>query len=261
VALGGDGGDELFGGYPTFAAERLAGTFFDHTPGLGRLIARAAAALPAREGYFSLDFKLHQLARAGREAGPVRHQRWLAAFVPEELSAVLAPGFPPGDPLAQVRALAAETPPELRLLQFYMRFYLANQVLVKVDRAAGASGLEVRAPLLDQDLLAFVCLLPPDLRHPRHPKALLKRALRGHLPDAIIDRKKQGFAVPVARWLRDELRPLLLDELAEAKLRREGLFSPSAVASLVDDHLTGRRDRRKQLWTLLSFQRWRAAWA
>jgi asparagine synthase (glutamine-hydrolysing) len=267
VALGGDGGDELFAGYPTFAAERLAGWLLDRAPAVTTLLDRAAAALPAREDYFSLDFKLRQLARGGRQAGPVRHQRWLGAFVPEELPALLAPDFPLDphtfDPLAEVRALAAQTTdPSARLLDFYTRFYLANDVNVKVDRAAGASGLEVRAPLLDHDLVHFACLLPPHLRdRVAQPKFLLKRALRGRLPDAIIDRKKQGFAIPVARWLKSELRPLLLDELGEDKLRREGLFAPAAVAALVNDHLSGRHDRRKQLWTLLSFQRWRAAWA
>jgi asparagine synthase (glutamine-hydrolysing) len=257
VALGGDGGDELFAGYPTFAADRLAGPLLDHVPALPALLGRAADALPARDGYLSLDLKLRQLARGGAEPGPVRHQRWLGAFVPEELPALLNREAP--DPLAEVRALAAtRADPGDRLFEFYTRFYLANQVNVKVDRASGWSGLEVRAPLLDHDLVTFACLLR---RRPLRPKWLLKRALRGRLPDAVIDRKKQGFAVPIARWLRDQLREVLLDELSEARLRREGLFAPAAVSALVNDHLSGRHDRRKQLWTLLCFQRWRATWA
>ena len=88
----------------------------------------------------------------------------------------------------------------------------------------------------------------------------MKRALRGRLPEATLRRRKQGFAVPVARWLREDLRPALLDELAPGRIRREGLFQPAAVARLLDDHLSGRRDRRKPLWTLFVFQRWLARW-
>jgi asparagine synthase (glutamine-hydrolysing) len=84
--------------------------------------------------------------------------------------------------------------------------------------------------------------------------------MRGRLPDAILDRKKQGFAVPVARWMRSELSPALRDELAPDKLRREGLFDPVFVESLLSDHLSGRRDRRKVLWTLFMFERWLARW-
>jgi asparagine synthase (glutamine-hydrolysing) len=135
-------------------------------------------------------------------------------------------------------------------------------VNVKVDRAAGACGLEVRAPLLDTDVVNLACQLPPGQRL-RHltSKYVLKRAMRGRLPDAILDRKKQGFGVPVARWMKEDLRPALLDELAPDKLRREGWFDPAAVAALLDDHLSGRRDRRKALWTLFTFERWLGTWA
>jgi asparagine synthase (glutamine-hydrolysing) len=84
--------------------------------------------------------------------------------------------------------------------------------------------------------------------------------MRGRLPDDILDRKKQGFAVPVARWMREDLAPALRDELAPDKLRREGLFDPAFVDGLVSDHMSGRRDRRKALWTLFVFERWLARW-
>jgi asparagine synthase (glutamine-hydrolysing) len=132
-------------------------------------------------------------------------------------------------------------------------------VNVKVDRAAGAVGLEVRAPLLDTDLVTFACQLPPSLRlRGLTTKYLLRKVMRGRLPDAIIDRKKQGFGVPVARWMKSELAPALRDELAEDKLRREGLLDAAAVQRILADHLSGRRDRRKQLWTLFVLERWLA---
>ncbi|HEY0707295.1 MAG TPA: asparagine synthase (glutamine-hydrolyzing) [Polyangia bacterium] len=275
VALGGDGGDELFAGYPTFAAEGVARGLDLAPRGFEGLLRALADRLPRRDDYFGWDFKLQQFLRGGPVAGPVRHQRWLASFLPEELPHLLTPATRAAagvdvdveteDLLAPVRAPVPGAPADLhpfdRLFAFYCRFYLANDVNVKVDRAAGAAGLEVRAPLLDADLVAFACQVPPHLRHPTlRPKALLKRALAPHLPAAILKRRKQGFAVPVARWLKTDLRALLCDELAPDKIRREGLFDPATVAGLVDDHLSGRRDRRKQLWTLLSFARWRATW-
>ncbi len=265
VALGGDGGDELFAGYPTFTADPIARWLLHPLAApIAGAARRLTAALPASSDYFSLDFRLHQLLRGGPTPGPIRHQRWLASFVPEELPALLGDRVRDFDPLAELGRLADRWQrfhPADRLLAFYARRYLAGDVNVKVDRAAGAAGLEVRAPLLDGDLVRFACLVPPRLRH-RHAtgKILLKRALRGRLPDGILDRKKQGFAVPVARWLRQELRPLLNDELAPDRLRQQGIFDPATVQTLIDDHQQSRRDRRKQLWTLLSFQRWWATW-
>jgi asparagine synthase (glutamine-hydrolysing) len=146
-------------------------------------------------------------------------------------------------------------------MDYYAHFYLPDDVNTKVDRASGAVGLEVRAPFLDTALVSFACQLPPHQRlRWRSPKYILKRAMRGRLPDDILHRRKQGFAVPVARWMREDLAPALRDELAPDKLRREGLFDPAFVEGLMGDHLSGRRDRRKALWTLFVFERWLARW-
>jgi asparagine synthase (glutamine-hydrolysing) len=269
VALGGDGSDELFAGYQTFRAEPFGRLFFDRAPAAARrLIERAARLLPARTGYFSLDFQIGQFLRGGPVAGPRRHQRWMASFLPEELAALLLPEVlqaTGGDPLDDVDRRERDGParrPWDRLMDFYARFYLPEDVNTKVDRAAGAVGLEVRAPFLDTAVVEFACRLPVQLRQRRlTAKVILKKAMRGRLPDAILRRRKQGFGVPVARWMREELAPMLRDELAPDKLRREGLFRPDHVQSLIDDHLTGRRDRRKALWTLLAFERWLGRWA
>jgi asparagine synthase (glutamine-hydrolysing) len=267
VALSGDGGDELFAGYPTFLADRIGQLYFGAVPAKLRAVAeRAARWLPAGGGYFSLDFKVRQFLRGGEAPGPRRHQRWLASFLPEELDALLLPELrrAAGDPLAEVDARAAATSARDgrdRLMDFYARFYLPGDVNTKVDRASGAVGLEVRAPLLDTDVVSFACQLPPSLRRRGWVgKYVLKKAMRGRLPDAILARRKRGFAVPVARFLRHDLAAAVREELAPAKLHREGLFDPPAVSRLVDEHLSGRLDHHKPLWTLFVLERWLARW-
>lgn len=270
VALGGDGGDELFAGYQTFLAEAWGRAFFDLAPGgVQRAAARLARRLPAGTGYFSLDFKLNQFLQGGSSPGPERHQRWMASFLPEQFPSLftreMAQLVGEECPLAKVAARANAGPAKRRwdrLLDFYARFYLADDINTKVDRASGAVGLEVRAPFLDRAVVEFACRLPAHLRlRWRSPKYLLKRAMKGRLPAQILGRKKQGFAVPVAAWLRTDLSPMLRDELAADKVKREGIFDHRHVSRLVDEHLSGRRDWRKALWTLLVFERWLARWA
>jgi asparagine synthase (glutamine-hydrolysing) len=271
VAVGGDGGDELFAGYPTFQAERVARLVFDRIPGeVVRAGASAAAllarALPVSLGYMSWDFKLKQFLRGAGYTGARRHQAWLASLLPADALGALHP---------DVAALAGEdlldvvdrrmdgcraADPWDRLLYFYARGYLGDQVLTKVDRATMAASLESRAPFLDRRVMTLACRIDPDLRlRGFETKHLLKRALRGLLPDAILDRRKQGFAMPIGRWLRTELRGLLEEELGERRLREQGLFRPAAIRKLVDEHLAGKADQRKPLWTLIAFQRWQRA--
>ncbi|MBC8133626.1 MAG: asparagine synthase (glutamine-hydrolyzing) [Deltaproteobacteria bacterium] len=281
VALGGDGGDELFAGYPTFKAEKLARDFYDRLPrpigAMGAaLVKRAAALLPAGTDYFSLDFKLNQFLRGVTATGPRRHQRWMASFLPEEQvtllsTTVLQQGL--GDPLSDVDPPSgpwSDGMPEGAsrssardswdvIMNYYCRFYLAGDINVKVDRATSAVGLEARAPFLDTDVVSFACALPPELRmQGTTTKRILKTAMRGVLPDEILDRPKQGFGVPVARWMKEDLLPMLREELHPQKIRREGFFAPDEVTRILDEHVSGRHDHRKQLWTLLVFEKWLA---
>jgi asparagine synthase (glutamine-hydrolysing) len=133
--------------------------------------------------------------------------------------------------------------------------------LVKVDRASMACSLEVRAPFLDVDLVSFLSSVPPNMKLRRFDgKQILKRAMEGRLPPGITGRQKKGFGIPVAEWLKAPLRGMLEDELSVSRLETQGLFAPSAVRQLVSEHMSGRRDHRKQLWTLLMFQLWYRRW-
>ncbi|HJZ84323.1 MAG TPA: asparagine synthase C-terminal domain-containing protein, partial [Polyangia bacterium] len=271
VALGGDGGDELFAGYPTFQAERVAGLLMRAPRPVGRaataLFGVAAAALPVSLSYFSFDFKLKQFLRGSGLEGARRHQAWLGSLAPPDALAALAP-----DLAREVRGDLYELIDQRlqrvrsadrwdRLMYFYAKGYLADQVLAKVDRATMAVGLEGRAPLLDSRVVALACQVAPALRmRGLRGKLLLKHALAGILPAHTLARKKQGFAMPIGRWLKGELRPWLEDQLSEARLRDGGLLEPTFVRRLVDQHLRGQADHRKPLWTLLAFQQWWSAW-
>jgi asparagine synthase (glutamine-hydrolysing) len=144
-----------------------------------------------------------------------------------------------------------------RVLLMDMRGYLENDILVKLDRASMMASLEGRVPLLNNDFVAYATALPLDMKlRGLTSKFLFKRALRGLLPESILRRPKKGFGIPVAEWFRGPLREQMLSVLAPERMARKGLFDPAAVSGLVREHLEGRRDNRKQLWTLFAFELW-----
>jgi len=169
--------------------------------------------------------------------------------------------FDPAEDIAEIMARAPVGDPISRVTYHHCKLYLAGQTLVKMDRGTMGRALEVRAPFLDPALVELVCSMPSSLKvRSWETKHVLKRALRGRLPNPILERRKQGFGVPVARWLRGPLRPLLEEILAGERLREVGLFDAERVAQLVSEHLDGRRDHRNALWSLLIFEQWREAY-
>ena len=148
-----------------------------------------------------------------------------------------------------------------RLSYQYCRSYLAEDILHKLDRASMAVSLEARSPFLDRQLVEYIAGLPAEakLRFGIHGKAILKRAMRQRLPLAVIHRPKKGFGIPVARWLKEPLAPLVDELLSETRLAHAGYFDSSCVRRLVREHQRGERNHRKVLWTLLSFELWREA--
>jgi asparagine synthase (glutamine-hydrolysing) len=187
---------------------------------------------------------------------------WLGSFTPAELEALLR--RPAADPFEEQRLAFANAPTKdrlERLIYVYAKTYLQDDILVKVDRASMACSLEVRAPFLDVGLAEFLGRLPARLKLRRlDTKHLLKRAMADLLPEGIADRPKKGFGIPVAQWLKGELREALEDELSPDRLEGQGLFVPSEVRRLLDEHMTGKRDHRKPLWTLFVFQLWHRRW-
>jgi asparagine synthase (glutamine-hydrolysing) len=262
VALGGDGADELLAGYPTFPADRVAHLY--HMPRLlhEHVVSPLVDRLPVSTDNFSFDFKLKQFVRAANRAPEIRHPMWLGSFSPDEQEALLTRS--PTDPYEGHRRCFAVAPTRdrlERLIYLYAKTYLQDDILVKVDRASMASSLEVRAPFLDVELVEFLGRVPARLKLRRvETKHLLKRAMSDLLPAGIANRTKKGFGVPIAAWLKAELREALEDELSPERLRRQGLFEPAAVQRLIGEHMSGRRDHRKPLWTLFVFQLWHRRW-
>jgi len=265
VALSGDGGDELFAGYPTYQAHRLARALelVPHWVRRG-LLRPVVERLPVSLDNLSFDFRLKRFM-AGMDFGPVeRHAAWLGSFTPAEQLALFTP-----DALARMEMapsyaafheMLAHAPSASgleRMLYLDLKGYLGEGVLAKVDRASMACSLEVRVPLLDRRVVELAASLPMRLKlRGFTTKYVLKRALGSVLPREIVARRKKGFGVPLARWFRAELAPLLREACAPDVIRRAGLFRPEAVERLLDEHAAGRRDHRKKLYTLLAFQLW-----
>jgi asparagine synthase (glutamine-hydrolysing) len=266
VALAGDGGDELFAGYDPFLAHRPAAVFARVPRALRAAMESLVLRLPVSPRNMSLDFRLKQFLR-GVDAPPsLRHASWIASFLPAEIAAVLHPdlrAFASAEvAFRQVLEDAARSgarPGSVdEALRYYLTRYLADDILVKADRASMAASLELRAPYLDTAVVEFAARLPWRLKMSfTRTKVILKRALRGLVPDEILRRPKKGFGIPVAAWIRGPLRPLFEELLSEVALRDAGVFDPQAVRALLRSHLEGRADLRKPLWTVLMFQLWR----
>ncbi len=269
VALGGDGGDELFAGYPTYQAYRLARTYLALPKALRRgLVERLVMRMPVSTDNISLDFQAKRFISALEYPPATRNLLWMGSFSPEQKEALLVPDVRAElrehdtfEPVHRHMANCRATNELEKLLYLDSKMYLQDDVLVKVDRASMANSLEVRAPFLDHLLVDFVASLPIEMKLRRMTtKFLLKQAMRSYLPKGIVDRPKKGFGIPVAEWLKKDLRPFVLDVFDRDRLRRGGLFDPDYVHLLLKQHFDGTADHRKVLWTLLVFEMWKQQW-
>ncbi len=270
VALSGEGSDELFGGYPTYMGARLS-DYYLRLPRVVRrqVFERLKRFLPVSSTAVPNGLFLRRFLSHAEKTPAERHHIWFGMFNPEELDLLFSPDWsgpkPPSSqiysPLAPILEGARfdETVGEMLYLDF--RLYLEDDLLVKVDRASMACSLELRTPFLDHRLIEFAEGLPTRLKvHGFQLKYLLKKATERWLPKEIVYRQKRGFSVPIASWMRNELRPLLDETLCEEKLRRLGMFNPPFVRRLMNEHWSGKADHRKTLWTLFNFQLWHDRW-
>ncbi|HEV2763633.1 MAG TPA: asparagine synthase C-terminal domain-containing protein, partial [Pyrinomonadaceae bacterium] len=259
VALSGDGGDELFAGYTRYVTDRRRGGFarlpaFVRRGLMRPLSRRLPHGAPGRN--YLANVSLDPLER---------YVDSLSTFTALNKPRLYSEGFRRQlglngtDPAAEsFRARAAEVAGSLdALLYLDSKTYLPGDILVKVDRMSMAASLETRAPLLDHKLIEFVCRIPAAHKlSGLETKSIFKRAVRGLVPDALLERPKQGFGVPVNQWINDELRGYIRNTLAEPRTRERGYFDPAYVDLLLDEHARRRRDHSAQLWSLFVLELW-----
>jgi asparagine synthase (glutamine-hydrolysing) len=266
VALSGDGADELLAGYETYQAFYLAKLYRKLPKFLRhRLIEPFVELLPVSHNKVSLDFKLKRFVHGAALDADAGHAYWRMIFDETMKSDLYVPGVlreligvNTFDLYRDVFAQTDAEHPLDRMLYVDTRFYLPNDMLVKVDRMSMAHSLEVRIPFLDYRLVEFLASVPANLKLKgwRKKKYLLKTSLDHHLPESNPWRKKQGFNVPVGSWFQHELRDFAGDHLSTQQLKRIGFFRPEQVIKLFDEHLAGQRDNSHQLWGLLCLSLW-----
>ncbi len=260
VVLSGDGGDELFAGYERYVASRIAGTLPIPRP-VGRI---AGSLFKPREKKKGLANMFQRYSEGLQLPDDARHMRW-QYFLNKNLE----------DGLFQkdLRALADRTDAFGPLNTFYgksglkgrldreqyadIKLYLADDILVKVDRMSMAHSLEARVPFLDHTLVEFAMTIPPGLRlRSLRTKHILKKAVSGLLPRDIINRKKEGFSIPIKNWLRTDLRDLMKEKLERPAFSRERLFNQRFINKLMKLHIRGDKNYSHQLWALMMFGMW-----
>jgi asparagine synthase (glutamine-hydrolysing) len=255
VALSGEGGDELFGGYYTYAADLLA----LRAGGLARLARPLVERLPSSSAKASFDYRAKRFVRAAHLPPLERHHAWKEIFS-GDARADLTGRRAAFDPVDLLRARFAETEDAQllsRLQDVDLGLYLVDDLLVKTDRASMAHSLEARVPFLDPMVTNLALALPTRLKvRGLRKKVLLRRAVEPLLPGRIASARKRGFSIPAAAWLRGELEPFARETLSAATLRRQGFFRPDAVTRLLNAHVSGKEDLSRQLWGLLAFTLW-----
>lgn len=264
VALGGDGGDELFAGYPMYYGHKVA-KMYSRVPHFVRsgLIEPVVNRLPVSTKNLSFEYRAKRFVRSANYDLVTRHHSWFGSFSIDEQNALLTNDIreqTSGDIYSDARELLklCDARDEIERMQFLdINYYMAEDILTKVDRASMAVSLETRAPFLDPRVGQFAASLPLDYKlRGSKGKYILKKAVEPLLPHEILHRSKKGFGIPIATWLKGRLNPMLHDLLAPQRLQTQGLFDSAYVQTLIREHETGMASHHKQLWTLLVFQLW-----
>ncbi len=266
VVLAGDGGDELFAGYDAYAADRLARWTLDLLPDpLRRALGRLGRRVPPSAAKKGIRNTLPRFLEGAALPRAWQHMRWMTFLSPDQRRALYRP---------EVRQALERQCGELilhyldnaggdrlqRQLFCDARFYLPENILVKVDLMGMAASIETRVPYLDNEVLDLVSRMPSALKlHRGERKHVLKRAYADALPPAILARGKHGFSIPLKTWLTGEWNDLMRELLSESALREEGLFEPATVGRWMREHEQGRANHSHVLWALMVFRLWKRA--
>ncbi|MFL5845435.1 MAG: asparagine synthase (glutamine-hydrolyzing) [Solirubrobacteraceae bacterium] len=252
VALSGEGGDEIFGGYYTYVANLMA----PRLALLARLARPVVERIPSSSRRVSLDYKARRFVRAAHLPPVERHHGFKEILAPD-LRTALLDGRRGADPLGPWREhwAATEGAEELaRLQELDLNLYLPSDLLVKTDRASMAHSLEARVPFLDAHVAELGLALPTRMKvRGRQKKVLLRRAMEPLLPEAVVHGAKRGFSIPAAAWLRGELQSYAREVLGQAEI-----VDRDVALRLLDEHVARRDDHSRPLWGLLCLELWRA---
>jgi len=265
VALAGDGGDELFGGYPTYLASRAVRHYLRLPAALRHgFFRRFAGMLPVSDKLLSWDFKVREFVRGAEMFARGHNMAWKVIFDDAERAELLTDEFrrhlAGRDPFAHVRGLVDDAGDATGLQQaLYVdqSMFLPDCVLTCTDRMGMAAGQEVRVPILDHEIVEFAATVPDAHKCRRgRTKILLRHALKDWLPAEVLRKPKTGFTAPVPIWLRGPLRGFVRDVLAPDALRRTGMINPACVERLLGEHESARADHARRIWALVDFMLW-----
>jgi len=260
VILTGEGGDELFAGYLTYRADRYRELARKFPSPLLKAGLSAANLLPVSDDKISFEYKVKRFLQGSLMDARKAHVFWNGTFSDEEKEQLFLYADP--EPLAEVLSDLRPGRDLGRFLEFDQRYYLADDILYKVDRISMAHSLEVRPPFLDDRIVDFANRLPDDYRlRGSKSKYILRKLMEKKLPPSVLDRPKIGFDIPIHEWFRGILRPLLLETLTEEAVTATGLFRWPYVRRLLKDHVERRANLGYHLWGLLVLFIWMKRWS
>ncbi|MDD2927833.1 MAG: asparagine synthase (glutamine-hydrolyzing) [Candidatus Omnitrophica bacterium] len=265
AVLSGDGGDEIFAGYPTYQAHKII-KYYNWIPSAlsDNLAARFINGLPVSLRNFSFDFKLKKLISYASLPLEFRHLSWMGSFGYRERQDLYLPGLAGYLNQDTCHGMLSSYLEEFKgqdnldKLQYLdIKTYLQDDILVKADRASMINALEVRLPYLDRQLAEFMFSLPGNLRLRRFKtKYIFKQVAKKFLPSDIVNRSKKGFGVPVGLWIKRGLKEMILEVLAEERIKKDGFFNYKYINKILNQHLDDKADNRKKIWTIFMFQLW-----
>jgi asparagine synthase (glutamine-hydrolysing) len=265
VALSGDGGDELFGGYPTYVADDVA-KWYRRVPRFltAGVVEPLVQRLPVSHGRISLDYKAKAFVEVARRSSPLEHFGWTEIFRSSVKQQLYSPWFwneVGRRPLAESFVAAYNNSGTRRGLERFLyvdqHTHLLDEFLVKVDRLSMAHSLEVRPPFLDPRLVEWALQIPFHYKLKGFTtKYILRRLMKGRLPDAILNGAKKGFAPPMATWLATDLLPWARKKLSPENLQDNPYLNPTYPMQLLEAHLKRKTNLARRLWTLLMFVEW-----
>ena len=260
VILTGEGGDELFAGYLTYRADRYRELARKLPSPLLKAGFSAANLLPVSDDKISFEYKVKRFLQGSLMDAGKAHVFWNGTFSDEEKEQLFLYADP--EPLAEVLSDLRPGRDLGRFLEFDQRYYLADDILYKVDRISMAHSLEVRPPFLDDRIVDFANRLPDDYRlRGSKSKYILRKLMEEKLPHSVLHRPKIGFDIPIHEWLRGILRPLLWETLTEEAVTATGLFRWPYVRRLLNDHLERRANLGYHIWGLLVLFIWMKRWS